>query len=121
MENIGTAASEYKLTDEELARLEEVSAVLRKRIAVPCTGCRYCCESCPQGLDIPSLLSTYNDYCDEAAALGNRDMAKWRLLRLKALPEAKMPSACIGCGSCTAHCPQALDIPVYMEEMAKLL
>ena len=61
--------------------------MLHRKIAVPCTGCRYCCGNCPQGLDIPSLLSAYNDYRDEAAALGNSDMAAWRLLRLKALPE----------------------------------
>ena len=120
-ENIRTAALEYKLTDEELSRLEKISNILRKKIAVPCTGCRYCCDNCPQELDIPSLLSAYNEYCDEAAALGNSDMATWRLFRLKALPEEKMPAACIGCGSCTAHCPQALDIPHYMREMAKLL
>ena len=30
-------------------------------------------------------------------------------------------AACIGCGNCTAHCPQALDIPLYMKEMANLL
>ena len=120
-ENVNTAALDYPLTDEELSKLEKISNMLRKKIAVPCTGCRYCCDNCPQGLDIPSLLSAYNDYRDEAAALGNSDMATWRLFRLKALPEEKMPAACIGCGNCTAHCPQALDIPLYMREMANLL
>ena len=106
---------------EELSKLEKISRMLRRKIAVPCTGCRYCCDNCPQGLDIPSLLSAYNDYRDEAAASGNSDMAIWRLLRLKALPEEKMPAACIGCGNCTSHCPQALDVPLYMREMASLL
>ena len=121
IKNVNTAAIEYRLTDEELSKLEEISSILRKKIAVPCTGCRYCCDNCPQELDIPSLLSAYNDYRDEAAALGNSEMAAWRLLRLKALPEEKMPAACIGCGNCTAHCPQALDIPLYMSEMADFL
>ncbi|MGI6009980.1 MAG: aldo/keto reductase [Ruminococcus sp.] len=120
-ENINTADQKYELNDEELSSLEKISSMLRKKIAVPCTGCRYCCDNCPQGLDIPSLLSAYNDYRDEAAALGNADLAVWRLFRLKALPEGKMPTSCIGCGNCTAHCPQALDIPAYMKEMAALL
>lgn len=120
-ENVNTAASESQLTEEDLSKLEKISSMLRKKIAVPCTGCRYCCDNCPQELDIPSLLSAYNEYCDEAAALGNSDMATWRLIRLKALPEEKMPAACIGCGNCTAHCPQALDIPRYMKEMANRL
>src|SRR5699024_10321269 len=102
-ENARTAALEYRLTAEDLSKLEKISSMLRKKIAVPCTGCRYCCDNCPQGLDIPSLLSAYNDYRDEAAALGNRDMAAWRLFRLKALPEDKTRAACIGCGNCTGH------------------
>lgn len=119
-ENVATADIERELTADELSQLEEISAILRKKIAVPCTACRYCCDNCPQGLDIPSLLSAYNDYKDEAAALGDKNMATWRLFRLKALPEDKQPSACMGCGSCTAHCPQGLDIPAYMKEMAEL-
>ena len=120
-ENVKTAGLEYRMTDEEMSGLEKISAILRRKIAVPCTGCRYCCDDCPQGLDIPSLLTAYNEYRDEAAALGDSDMAVWRLFRLKALPGEQAPAACIGCGSCTAHCPQALDIPRYMREMAELL
>lgn len=120
-ENISTADWGRKLNDEELSSLEKISNILRKKIAVPCTSCRYCCDNCPRGLDIPALLSAYNEYRDEAAALGDSDIAAWRLSRLKVLPKEKMPSSCVGCGSCTAHCPQALDIPTYMKEMAALL
>ena len=120
-DNVATAASGQRLSDEEISRLKQISGMLRKKIAVPCTACRYCCDNCPQGLDIPSLLSAYNEYRDEAATLGKPEMAAWRLLRLKALPENKQPAACIGCGSCTAHCPQALEIPKYLQEMAALL
>ena len=120
-ENIATADSEQALTGAELSQLSLISEKLRKKIAVPCTGCRYCCDNCPQGLDIPSLLSAYNDYRDEGAALGDKNMAVWRLHRLKALEKEKQPAACIGCGSCTAHCPQGLDIPAYMQEMSALL
>ncbi len=114
-ENLETASMAPGLSREELSALEEISALLRKKVAVPCTGCRYCCDDCPQELDIPSLLSAYNDYRDDAAALGDRAMAVWRLLRLKALPEQKQP------GACTAHCPQMLEIPEYMKEMAEQL
>ena len=118
-ENVRTASESAALREEDLRRLERVSEMLRKKIAVPCTACRYCCDSCPQGLDIPALLSAYNEYCDDAAALGSRALAAWRLARLKALPAEKQPSACVGCGSGTAHCPQGLDVPAYMREMAE--
>lgn len=120
-ENVATAAVEGEFSREDTARLEQISGLLRKKIAVPCTSCRYCCDECPQGLDIPSLLTAYNDFKEECAALGDRNMAAWRLSRLKALPEDKRPNACVGCGNCTAHCPQALKIPLYMKEMASLL
>ena len=37
-ENVNTAASESQLTEEELSKLEKISSMLRKKIAVPCTG-----------------------------------------------------------------------------------
>lgn len=120
-ENVKTAASEHNLSDAELAHLEQISELLRKKIAVPCTACRYCCDNCPKSLDIPALLSAYNEYRDESAALGDKSLAAWRLFRLKALPESQQPTACIGCGHCTAYCPQALDIPSYMKEMTAYL
>lgn len=120
-ENIDTMSSVSFLTEDELSRLEKISALLRKKIAVPCTACRYCCDDCPQGLDIPMLLSVYNDYRDEAAASGDKTTAAWRLARLKALPEDKRPSACVGCGECNSHCPQTLDVPKFMQVMAALM
>ena len=35
----------------------------RSKIVLPCTACHYCASHCPQGLDIPSLLSLYNEHC----------------------------------------------------------
>ena len=29
---------------------------------LPCTGCRYCCDGCPLGLNIPYILTNYNEY-----------------------------------------------------------
>ena len=37
------------------------------------------------------------------------------------LPEDKRPSACIGCGSCAAVCPQQIDIPGTLAEFAERL
>ena len=81
-------------------------------MAVLCTGCRYCVPNCPMGLDIPRLLSAFND-----AKIGGA----WRLNALKSLPEDKLPAACVGCGSCTAHCPQTLDVPGYMRQMVEMM
>ena len=110
-ENIATIEENKMLSDTELELLKESCALLYESVAATCTSCRYCCEDCPQGLDIPALLVYYNEL-----KLGG----SWRLAGLKAFAKDKMPSACIGCGVCKQHCPQNLDIQNFMEKMAKL-
>ena len=113
-DNIQTFSDGRLLSEQELSLVRQVSDVIHGLYAVPCTSCRYCCAGCPQQLDIPFLLAAYNEY----KTGGEKELSSWRLARLGALPEAKRPSACIGCGVCTAHCPQGLDVPAYMKEMA---
>lgn len=71
--------------------------------ALPCTSCHYCTSHCPQGLDIPSLLALYNEH----RFTGGGFLAS---MALSALPEEKRPSACVGCRSCEAVCPQQIKI-----------
>lgn len=107
-DNVATFAEAKPLTERELVAIREAARLQYDSVAVACTGCRYCCPSCPKGLDIPSLLRIYNE-----AKVGGA----WRLTSLLALPEEKRPTACIGCGACTKHCPQSFDIPGYLREM----
>lgn len=100
------------LTDQEQSGIREAAKLQYESVAVPCTGCRYCCPNCPVGLDIPLLLRAYNE-----AKVGGA----WRLTSLLALPEDKRPQNCIGCGACTSHCPQSFDIPQYMKELKEMM
>ena len=43
------------------------------------------------------------------------------LKALKDIDTVNGPEACIGCGMCTHHCPQSIDIPTIMAEIAGLL
>lgn len=108
-DNIATFNENKLLLEKEKDVLMNANSLLHKTVAVTCTLCRYCCSDCPQKLDIPSLLSLYNE-----AKLGGT----WRLARLKAVEEDKRPSSCIRCGICKLHCPQSLDIPKFMKDMA---
>lgn len=81
--------------------------------AVPCTGCRYCTDHCPMGLDIPRLMSA----CTELRFTPAINVA----MRLEGLPAEKQPSACLGCGACAQMCPQKIDIPAIMRELTETL
>ena len=81
--------------------------------SLPCTACRYCCEGCPKGLNIPMLLDIYNEL-RVAPSVNVR-------MRVEALGPEKQPSACIACGKCARSCPQKIDVPKAMREADEIL
>ena len=110
-QNVQTFAQKKPLTAEQNALLLEVAEGMKN--SVPCTACRYCCDGCPMGLDIPMLLATLNEVRFGAAPNSG--------MRIEALPEDKRPSACIGCGACAQICPQQIDIPAAIAELDGVL
>ena len=110
LDNLNTFSEHRPLTDKERNTLYEIAESLKK--GVPCTGCRYCCEGCPMGLNIPYLLECYNDYKYASALTPS--------MRLDALEEDKKPSACIGRGQCSHACPQHIDVPAALAELSEL-
>jgi predicted aldo/keto reductase-like oxidoreductase len=111
IDNVNTFEKDDPLTDEMSEILMNAGEMLLKQLNVPCTSCRYCCEECPQGLDIPGLLSIYNEY-----ALTQSPMA---LMGLGRMEKGKKPEDCIECGNCMKHCPQSIGIPEVMKKLAE--
>ena len=110
-DNVKTFREERHLSEAERALLADVAEDMLD--SIPCTGCRYCCDGCPMGLDIPMLLQTCNDIrIQQSVVIG---------MRMEALPEEKRASACIGCGACQRHCPQGIHIPELLKELADRL
>ena len=110
-ENVQTFADSRPLNERELDALLSVAEGMKN--AVPCTGCRYCTDHCPMGLDIPLMMAT----CSELRFAPSVNIA----MRLEGLPAAKQPSACMGCGACAQMCPQCINIPGVMAELADAL
>jgi len=112
-ENIGTYETDEPLTDAEI---EQLLAMAKDMLGntLPCTACRYCTSHCPQDLDIPMLLGLYNEHSfSEGGFIAP--------MALSAVPEDKRPSACIGCRSCEAVCPQSLKISEAMADFTAKL
>ena len=109
-ENTATFNRPDPLSERERAVLAEIAEGLKD--SVPCTGCRYCCKGCPAGLDIPALLSEYNDMKVQVSLTP--------MMRLESLPEDKRPHACLQCGSCMQICPQGIHIPDILSELAEM-
>ena len=113
--NIGIFEDESALSPEERAALEAIGARMASAKGVPCTACHYCASHCPQELDIPWLLELYNEH------ISRPDFKFIAPMALAALPQDKQPSACVGCGSCAAVCPQQIDIPGALDDFAQLM
>lgn len=110
-DNIHTFESHKPLNDQEMKTILDIADAMLGKKTLPCTACRYCTSHCPHQLDIPSLLALYNEHCfTEGGFIAP--------MALAALPDEKKPSACIGCRSCEAVCPQQIKISEAMADFA---
>lgn len=112
MDNLHTFETYAPVNEKEAAVLQEIAA--RLSAGVPCTACRYCTTYCPMGLDIPKLLEMYNEHTFS----GGGFIAP---MYVGSLPENKRPSACIGCRSCEAVCPQQIKISETLADFSAKL
>ena len=109
-ENIATFEEDKPLNEEEMKVLLRIAEGMMGRM-LPCTACRYCTSKCPKELDIPRLLSIYNN--QNFAGLDEIPEAS-----LKNVEKEKWPSECIGCRSCEKVCPQGIKISEAMADFA---
>lgn len=111
-ENAAIFSENDPLTPAQTQTAFAAAQKLLETFTVPCTACRYC-DICPVGIDIPSVLETYN---------------AWRLSGKSPMPLMELkqsdhpgPESCLSCGACQAHCPQGIRTPEIMEELAHAL
>ena len=110
-ENIEIFETEKPLSETEMNELLDIAKGMLDD-NLPCTSCRYCTSHCPQGLDIPELIKLYNEH----SFSGGGFLAPMALM---AMPEDKQPSACVGCKSCEAVCPQQIKISEAMKDFSE--
>ena len=116
-DNIHEFKNADPLNDDELKILEEVSEIINSNITVDCTKCRYCVDSCPEDIDIARIFDLYNknNMLDKAdwTQFGNA------YLNYSKLPDVGIASDCIECESCIEECPQQINIPEVLKDVAE--
>ena len=105
------------LSDEEFKILKEVSEIINNNITVDCTKCRYCVDCCPEEIDIAKVFDLYNKHklleTDEWTPHGNA------YLNYSKLSDVGIASDCSECESCIEECPQQINIPEVLKDVAK--
>jgi predicted aldo/keto reductase-like oxidoreductase len=113
-DNISYMQDFKPLSDDERAILEQAVKVIDESIAIPCTACRYCVDSCPKNILIPDYFGLYNNKKQS----GNQPFYVQDLYYNRRTEGYGKASECVSCGECERHCPQRLPIRRYLNEVA---
>ena len=117
-QNITYAESGFpdSLSQEELDLFGEAETEYKKRIEVPCTGCRYCMP-CPSNVSIPECFEMYNQGCmfdaPDVASI-NYNIVQGGMLT----GSPGFASQCQECGECEENCPQGIPIREHLKKVA---
>ncbi len=113
-ENIETFNTDAPLSENEWNEVLSMAERMLQTKTLPCTACHYCTSHCPQELDIPWLIELYNEHVFTGGGFLSP-------MALASVPKDKRPSACIGCRSCEAVCPQQIKISEAMADFTEKL
>ena len=111
-ENTSFMTNFTPLSWDEREVLKETADIIRKAVAIPCTGCAYCVEDCPVGIPIPKYFSLYNERERDGWQVNTEDRYK-ELTKL--YPSA---DACVECKNCEQKCPQKILVADYIKTVS---
>ncbi|MDV0444913.1 hypothetical protein MmiAt1_04610 [Methanimicrococcus sp. At1] len=111
-DNVQTIEKFKPLSEEEYQTIEKAVKIYQSSFKIPCTYCRYCME-CPSGVHIPKVFDKYNQYF----ARGDSDKSRF-LAEYRQIGENRRAHNCTQCGICLPKCPQGINIPEKMTEIA---
>ena len=118
-DNISYMENFQPLSENEHAVLNKAIDALNAIPMIPCTGCRYCVDDCPQKINIPDIFKAVNGYKQFGNAAGtDKPYNQWNYTR--ATKDGGKASECLQCGSCEAHCPQHINIIEELQNAAKI-
>ncbi len=101
------------MTQEEEKVIAAAQEAMNAESSIPCTGCRYCVEGCPQQIPIPKIFKARNNQLLYELPL---DKAKGEYM-FATFGQGKA-SDCVKCRQCEDACPQHLPITELLEQCA---
>lgn len=105
-------------TEQHLVR--RVADTYRDLMKVGCTGCGYCVP-CPSGVMIPDCFDVYNNLAMYGDVQGSGYSYAVRMCGVLSGQEPGYASRCTECGECLVLCPQRIEIPDRLKEVAWVL
>lgn len=115
-DNLNTFQNFEPLTDADRAALDEALKILLTLPSIPCTGCGYCVESCPQKINIPEIFRTATGVMRFGQQPGLMGHYSWLVSE-----GSGRANECISCHACEGNCPQKLEIADLMAQSSALL
>ena len=115
-DNLATFRGFRPMTEDELALITKAQDIILNGGAIPCTGCSYCTEGCPQQIPIPRIFKARN-----TQLLYEMPLEKARGEYAFATHGRGKASDCVECRQCEDACPQHLEITRLLKECAAAL
>ena len=115
LDNTDYVADFQPLSAQEQALVKKAVDAINSTIAIPCTGCSYCTEGCPQRIAIPKYFSLYNADLQEIKEKSWRPQGEYYTRLTMNFGKA---SDCLECGQCEQVCPQHLPIIRHLKDVA---
>lgn len=116
LDNTGYMGEPVPVDDTEKEIIKKAVAIINKNIAVPCTGCSYCTDGCPQNIAIPKYFSLYNTDRQELKTKRWTPQGEYYSRLTTVFGKA---SDCVECGQCEGVCPQHLPVIKHLKEVAE--
>ena len=114
-DNTGFMADFKPLNEKEIHMVKKAAEIINGNIEIPCTGCSYCTDGCPQKIAIPKYFSLYNADKQESKDKGWTPQGEYYDRITLNFGKA---SECIECGQCEGVCPQHLPIINDLKKVA---